>query len=120
MSDKGLLEQLNRTTETLSHSLTNLIRYSSISRERDDDEHETYDVPESIAKTSTAGLMMVNAQTAQLVRGIQDLMVMTRGIREKWLLTQIPDEKTDSQQDLDLEKCARLLEQWEKEVLGKN
>ncbi|CEP60599.1 Srb6p LALA0_S01e14664g [Lachancea lanzarotensis] len=119
MSDKGLLEQLNRTTETLSHSLTNLIRYASISTEKDDEEHGAQELPESTSKTSTGGLMMVSGQTAQLIRGIQDLMVMTRNIREKWVLTQIPDEKADSQQELEMAKCADLLEEWSKAVLGK-
>ncbi|SCU97668.1 LADA_0H07558g1_1 [Lachancea dasiensis] len=118
MSDRGLLEQLNRITDTLSRSLANLVKNSSISKEGDEDEHGNYNTPESAARTSTSGLMLVNAQTAQLIRGIQDLMVMTRTIREKWLLTQIPDENDESQLELDYKKCSQLLEQWEKEVLG--
>ncbi|SCV01076.1 LANO_0F10022g1_1 [Lachancea nothofagi CBS 11611] len=120
MSDRGLLEQLDRTTETLSHSLTHLVKYASITEDKGDeeDEHGTQEIPESTVRTSTAGLMMVNAQTAQLIRGVQDLLVMTRNIREKWLLTQIPDEKIDSQRELDYQKCSQLLEQWTQEVLG--
>ncbi|KAM3162552.1 Mediator of RNA polymerase II transcription subunit 22 [Lachancea thermotolerans] len=119
MSNRGLLEQLERTTETLSHSLSNLIKYSSVAKERDDeDSGEQHELPESTAKNSTSGLMMVNAQTAQLIKGIQDLLVMTRSIREKWLLTQIPDEGVDSQSELDYEKCSQLLKQWTQEVVG--
>lgn len=119
MSNIGLLEQLDRTTENLSQSLINIVRHSSTARDRDhDDEDHRHELPESTAKNSTAGLMMVNAQTAQLIKGIQDLLVMTRNIREKWLLTQIPDETVDSQRELDYEKCSQLLEKWSQEVIG--
>lgn len=48
---------------------------------------------------------MANTYTMQLIKGVQDLLVITRTIREKWVLDQMPEsqdaESVDDEKTLD-------------------
>lgn len=110
MSNQALLEKLDRTTETLSYTLAQIVKLSSISH--DDD------TVDSTSTLSTMGVTMVNAHTMQLVRGIQDLLVITRSIREKWVLGQVPEDTADDKKELDYQKCESLLDKCIEEIVG--
>lgn len=103
-----MLEKLNQTSELLSVKLAELVKLASMVRDEDNVEYEQAMV--------TNGLMMVNSQTLQLIRGVQDLILLTRSIREKWLLTQIPKQGQD--QDVDHEELTRLLETCVNEIIN--
>ncbi|GAV54158.1 hypothetical protein ZYGR_0AK06600 [Zygosaccharomyces rouxii] len=108
MSNQALFEKLDQTTEILSTKLGELVKLASL------DDAET-----SMGSVSTNGLLMVNSQTMQLVKGIQDLLVLTRNIREKWLLNQIPEQGTTNPQvSQDPEQLENLLEKSMQEILG--
>lgn len=108
MSNQALFEKLDQTTEILSTKLGELVKLASL------DDAET-----SMGSVSTNGLLMVNSQTMQLVKGIQDLLVLTRNIREKWLLNQIPEQGTaDPEISQDPGQLESLLEKCMQEVLG--
>ncbi|SCU81119.1 LAMI_0B04874g1_1 [Lachancea mirantina] len=111
MSTRSLLEQLDRTTELLAQSLAQIVKFSSLSKDSDKIE-ESGQVAESVATMATDGIVLVNTHTSQLIKGIQDLLVMTRTIREKWLLSQVPDKKSSQDRQIDVEKCSKLLEEW--------
>ncbi|KAL3235131.1 Mediator of RNA polymerase II transcription subunit 22 [Nakaseomyces bracarensis] len=107
MSNQALLEKLNQTSELLSVKLAELVKLASMVKDDDNVEYEQAMV--------TNGLMMVNNQTLQLIRGVQDLILLTRSIREKWLLTQIPEQQQD--QEVDHEELTRLLESCVNEII---
>lgn len=110
MSNQALFEKLDQTTEILSVKLGELVKLASL------DDNET-----SMGSVSTNGLLMVNSQTMQLVKGIQDLLVLTRNIREKWLLNQIPEQGiTNPQISQDPQQLEDLLEKGMQEILGDN
>ncbi|SCW01140.1 LAFE_0D05974g1_1 [Lachancea fermentati] len=117
MSNRALLEQLDRTTEMLSNSLTQLVKYSSILSEEESGAAQR-EMADSIASVSSEGVAMINTQTMQLIKGIQDLLVMTRSIREKWLLSQVPEKKESEQQEVDYEKCSQMLNSWVNQIVG--
>ncbi len=106
-----MLETLNQTTELLSVKLAELAKLASMETNED-----TEDCQLSVV---TNGLMMVNNQTLQLVRGVQDLILLTRNIREKWLLTQIPEQLTPKEQDsINHEELTELLESCVSEIIS--
>ncbi|AQZ13266.1 SRB6 (YBR253W) [Zygosaccharomyces parabailii] len=111
MSNQALFEKLDQTTEILSTKLGELVKLASL----DPDENDT-----SLNAISTTGLLMVNSQTMQLVKGVQDLLVLTRNIREKWLLNQIPEQGTTSGSEVvqDPAELEELLDQCLQEVIG--
>lgn len=110
MSNQALFEKLDQTTEILSTKLGELVKLASL------DDSET-----SLGSVSTNGLLMVNSQTMQLVKGVEDLLVLTRSIREKWLLNQIPEQGiTNAQISQDPEKLENLLENCMQEILGED
>ncbi|AMD20678.1 HDL066Cp [Eremothecium sinecaudum] len=111
MSNQSLLDKLDRTTEVLSQTLSQLVKLSSIDHSRlegaDSNEHE--DNEDSVATIATTGVMLVHSHTLQLIKGVQDLLVITRSIREKWVLGQVTNEEQDRRQTLDYEKCEQML-----------
>lgn len=111
MSNQALLDKLDRTTEVLSQALSHLVKLSSIDQSKlesselgkgEGSEH-------SIATIATTGVMIVHLNTFQLIKGVQDLLVITRSIREKWVLEHISDEDTNRERRIDYEKCEDLL-----------
>ena len=42
---------------------------------------------------------MINNHTRQLIKSVQDLLILTRTIRETWLLNQIPNNSRNSVDD---------------------
>lgn len=111
MSNQALSEKLDQTTEILSTKLGELVKLASL----DDDENDP-----SLSAVSTNGLLMVNSQTMQLVKGVQDLLVLTRSIREKWLLNQIPEQGATSAPEFvqEPEELEQLLDRCMQEVIG--
>lgn len=114
MSNQALFEKLDQTTELLSTKLIELIRLSSI-EDPDDDSGEN---PISEISVATTGVTMVNNQSMQLIKGVQDLLVLTRNIREKWLLNQIPEQQEAEATEIDPSELEDLLERCIQEVIG--
>lgn len=114
MSNQALFEKLDQTTELLSTKLIELIRLSSI-EDPDDDSAEN---PISEISVATTGVTMVNNQSMQLIKGVQDLLVLTRNIREKWLLNQIPEQQEAEATEIDPSELEDLLERCIQEVIG--
>ena len=138
MSNQVLLEKLDQTAELLSVKLSQLIKLSALqsSDENDDDtsnrDTSTYglgnnsnrtipemEFNESDISIATSGITMVHNQTMQLIKGIQDLLVLTRSIRERWLLNQIPDQGVSTRNtEIDHEELKQLLDQCIQEIIG--
>lgn len=114
MSNQALFEKLDQTTELLSTKLIELIRLSSI-EDPDDDSAENAISEISVA---TTGVTMVNNQSMQLIKGVQDLLVLTRNIREKWLLNQIPEQQAADATEIEPSELEDLLEKCIQEVIG--
>ncbi|AAS54738.1 AGR248Cp [Eremothecium gossypii ATCC 10895] len=117
MSNQVLLDKLDRTTESLSQALAQLVKLSSIDRASADSDGDNDGTTDSITSVATNGVMMVHAHTTQLIRGVQDLLVITRAIRETWVLGQIP-KKNGDEDAIDYEKCERLLEKAMDDFFG--
>ena len=126
MSNQALYEKLGQTTELISTKLAELIRLSSIEDSQDDDKND-HDMLQSNdnnqgnseISTATTSVLMVNNQSIQLIKGVQDLLILTRSIREKWLLNQIPEE-TNSEPQIDVDELKDLLNACTKEIIGTN
>ncbi|CCD25172.1 Srb6p NDAI_0E03550 [Naumovozyma dairenensis CBS 421] len=128
MNNQALFEKLDQTVELLSLKLAELIRLSSIDNPESANDNidsgsmnsgmlEAQDSNIAIATTS---MTMVYGQTMQLIRGVQDLLVMTRGMREMWLLNQIPDQdkQNDNARSINHEELASLLNTCMQEIIG--
>lgn len=110
MSNQVLLDKLSQTHQLLSVKLAELVRSSGL---------EEDEGTENELRTAAAGTIMVHSQTQQLVKGVQDLLVLTRSIREKWLLTQLPAGRdAASPQDNAVDGLAALLETCMDEMIA--
>lgn len=114
MSNQALYEKLDQTCEVLSTKLIEIVKLSSI------DGVDGEDPEANLSETSvaTTGVMLVNSQTMQLIKRVQDLLVLTRSIREKWLLNQIPEHTGGGAESLDAEELSNLLEKCIQEITG--
>lgn len=112
MSNQGLYEKLDQTCDVLSTKLIELVKLSSI----DGPEGDGSDAALSEVSIATTGVMLVNSQTMQLIKRVQDLFILTRSIREKWLLNQIPEPST--QQGVDPAELEQLLDQCMQQIAG--
>ncbi|EDO15200.1 hypothetical protein Kpol_401p5 [Vanderwaltozyma polyspora DSM 70294] len=122
MSNQALYEKLGQTTELISSKLTELIKLASIEsssdhNEENDSGYNDNILDESELSVATSSVLMVNNQTAQLIKGVQDLLILTRHIREKWLLNHIP-EQTHSGPQIDNEELKSLLNTCMKDIIG--
>ncbi|KAG0657555.1 mediator complex subunit [Maudiozyma exigua] len=128
MSNQALFEKLSQTSELLSVKLAQLIRLSSIENivENDDDTNSpsgnnTDDkslTEETDISVATSGVMLLNSQTMQLIKGVQDLLLLTRNIREKWILNQIPEKSKSSTNTIDYDELDSLLQKCVDEIIG--
>lgn len=114
MSNQALYEKLDQTCEVLSTKLIELVKLSSI----DGPEGDGSEASLSETSVATTGVMLVNSQTMQLIKRVQDLLVLTRSIREKWLLNQIPEYVDRDAGHTEPEQIANLLEQCMQEITG--
>lgn len=89
MSNQALYEKLEQTRTILSVKLAELINMTTIA-DRNDDDEDSFTQENSELAVATTSVMMVNNQTMQLIKNVQDLLILTRSIKEKWLLNQIP------------------------------
>ncbi|CAI4914473.1 ATV_HP_G0106560.mRNA.1.CDS.1 [Saccharomyces cerevisiae] len=89
MSNQALYEKLEQTRTILSVKLAELINMTTIA-DRNDDDEDSFAQENSELAVATTSVMMVNNQTMQLIKNVQDLLILTRSIKEKWLLNQIP------------------------------
>ncbi|CCE94132.1 Srb6p TDEL_0H02730 [Torulaspora delbrueckii] len=112
MSNQGLYGKLDQTCDVLSTKLIELVKLSSI----DGPEGDGSDAALSEASIATTGVMLVNSQTMQLIKRVQDLFILTRSIREKWLLNQIPERST--QQGVGPAELEQLLDQCMQQIAG--
>ncbi|CCE62306.1 hypothetical protein TPHA_0C01500 [Tetrapisispora phaffii CBS 4417] len=118
MSNQVLYERLGQSTELISTKLIELIKYSSVDETLEENEDKFQE--NSKITSATTSILMVNNQTTQLIKGIQDLLVLSRTIREKWLLNQIPEETTE-QEGIDkqeLDNLKELLKKTMNEIVG--
>lgn len=131
MSNQALYEKLDQTTEQLSVRLAQLIRLSALENvdENDDDDGSSPSnenntggslTSETDISVATSGVMLVNSQTTQLIKGIQDLLLLTRSIREKWILNQIPEKLNTEAAGIDYEELGSLLDTCMDEIIGEN
>ncbi|AET39456.1 Srb6p Ecym_4402 [Eremothecium cymbalariae DBVPG len=121
MSNQALLDKLDRTTETLAQTLSQLVRLSSIDDPGSADSSEgnaTEISSSSTASLATTSILMVHSQTMQLIKGIQDLLIITRSIRETWVLGQVPDKDKQRETKMDYEKCEAMLDRALNEIFG--
>ncbi|KAG0670099.1 mediator complex subunit [Kluyveromyces marxianus] len=111
MSNQVLLDKLDRTTETLSHTLVQIVKLSDLEFGGKDTEQPRSN--SGLVTVSSAGVQMTNNYTMQLIKGIQDLLVITRTIREKWVLSQLPENEESSmfESEETLENCKNLIQQ---------
>ncbi|CCF59317.1 hypothetical protein KAFR_0G02850 [Kazachstania africana CBS 2517] len=124
MSDQVLLEKLDQTTETLSVKLAELIRLSGLDNgvEETDGNENNIDNQTDLS-IATTGVTIMNTQNTQLIKGVQDLLTLTRSIREKWLLNQIPEQDEgpkDSLKNTNHEGLESLLDKSMKEIVGED
>lgn len=118
MSHQVLLEKLDQSLELLSLKLAELIKLSAIENveTQDDDEQEQGDNTDNMQSdltVATSGLSMVYSHTQQMIKATQDLLSLTRSIREIWILNQIPSKSLESNtasQEIDYEKVGQLLD----------
>ncbi|SMN19976.1 similar to Saccharomyces cerevisiae YBR253W SRB6 Subunit of the RNA polymerase II mediator complex [Maudiozyma saulgeensis] len=128
MSNQALFEKLSQTSELLSVKLAQLIRLSSLENidDNDDDTNSPNEgstlgntlTSETDISVATSGVMLVNSQTMQLVKGVQDLLLLTRNIREKWILNQIPEKTETEVPAINYEELDGLLEKCMEEIIG--
>ncbi|CAB4254058.1 similar to Saccharomyces cerevisiae YBR253W SRB6 Subunit of the RNA polymerase II mediator complex [Maudiozyma barnettii] len=128
MSNQALFEKLSQTSELLSVKLAQLIRLSSLENvdENDDDSNSPNEgselgntlTAETDISVATSGVMLVNSQTMQLVKGVQDLLLLTRNIREKWILNQIPEKSETEVPVINYNELDSLLEKCMGEIIG--
>ncbi|CCH63159.1 hypothetical protein TBLA_0J01640 [Henningerozyma blattae CBS 6284] len=134
MSNQVLKERLNQTIELISTRLEELIKLAAIGTlNLEEEEENSYGSNNSSnagtnsnsnllvennseINIATTSLSMVNTQTMQLIKGIEDLLVLSRNIKEKWLLTQIP--KDEEENELDYEMVEQLLDGCMNELIG--
>lgn len=96
MNNQQLLDKLDRTAEMLSNTLIQLTRSSDLDEETTSGSESSNSA--GLATVSTSGIQMTNTYTMQLIKGVQDLLVLTRTIREKWVLNQMPDQGNSASQ----------------------
>lgn len=113
MCFQALSERLDQSLEILSVKLAELIKLTAI--QEIDVDIQNYNnkkinnnnisnnsstnsdnIISSDLTVATDGVSMVNNHTRQLIKSVQDLLVLTRTIRETWLLNQIPNNSRDS------------------------
>lgn len=116
MSYQALSERLDQSLEILSVKLAELIKLTSI--QEVDTDFQNYnntknnstnlsngsdttsdDTIPSDLTVATDGVSMINNHTRQLIKSVQDLLILTRTIRETWLLNQIPNNSRNSVDD---------------------
>lgn len=125
MSTQALYEKLDHISEILSVKLAELVRLAALENSEDDDaDQDMYSESNEKMKpdisTATTGVMMINNQTTQLIKGVQDLLVLTRSIREKWLLNQIPEQRESDGNSIDHEQLGSLLDKCMNEIIGES
>lgn len=120
MNNQVLLDKLDRTTDIISRSLIQLVNLSSINCVSDNGSPETNELIDSTVTIATTGVTMVNTYTMQIIKGVQDLLVITRSIREKWVLSQFPDEEEGKERELDYAQCDKLLDECMHTIIGDN
>lgn len=114
MSNQALYEKLDQTCEVLSTKLIELVKLSSI----DGPDGEGSEAGLSETSVATTGVMVINSQTMQLIKRVQDLLVLTRSIREKWLLNQIPEHVDRDAGSTEPAELADLLDRCMQEITG--
>lgn len=114
MSNQALYEKLDQTSEILSTKLIELVKLSSI----EGPEGEGSEAALSEASTATTGVVLVHSQTMQLIKRVQDLFILTRSIREKWLLNQIPERSPEEIEGVDPLELEQLLDQCMQQIAG--
>lgn len=114
MSNQALLEKLDQTCEVLSTKLIELVKLSSI----DGPEGDGSDPALSETSIATTGVTLVNSQTMQLIKRVQDLFILTRSIREKWLLNQIPERALEDREGVDPSELERMLDKCMGQIAG--
>ncbi|GMM56258.1 Srb6 protein [Maudiozyma humilis] len=131
MSNQALYEKLDQTTEQLSVRLAQLIKLSALENADDNDDDDGNSpnnannnggalTSETDISVATSGVMLVNSQTTQLIKGIQDLLLLTRSIREKWILNQIPEKLNAESTSIDNEELEALLDSCMAEIIGES
>ncbi|GMM57699.1 hypothetical protein DAKH74_043150 [Maudiozyma humilis] len=131
MSNQALYEKLDQTTEQLSVRLAQLIKLSALENADDNDDDDGNSpnnannnggalTSETDISVATSGVMLVNSQTTQLIKGIQDLLLLTRSIREKWILNQIPEKLNAESTNIDNEELEALLDSCMAEIIGES
>ncbi|KAH3901014.1 Srb6p SCDLUD_002480 [Saccharomycodes ludwigii] len=105
METSTYLDKVNKIGENLMVALENIIKYSNLSTtlsgakeedaeekgESDDEEKNQHDedfndTDENLIVDSTDGLIAINEYTMQLITGVQELLLISRNIRERWIL----------------------------------
>ncbi|CAI4055974.1 hypothetical protein SKDZ_02G3590 [Saccharomyces kudriavzevii ZP591] len=109
MSNQALHEKLEQTRAILSVKLAELINMTAIA-DRNNDDEDSFTQENSELAIATTSVMMVNNQTMQLIKNVQDLLSLTRSIKEKWLLNQIPVMGHSEEPRFDEERIGQLLD----------
>ncbi|QHS71810.1 Srb6p [Saccharomyces paradoxus] len=109
MSNQALYEKLEQTRTILSVKLAELINMTTIA-DRNDDDEDSFAQENSELAVATTSVMMVNNQTMQLIKNVQDLLSLTRSIKEKWLLNQIPVIEHSEETRFDEKQIKKLLD----------
>lgn len=106
MSHQSLFERLDQSLELLSVKLAELIKLTAVEDTEEQDSDENSSNANTIESqlssdltVATASVSMVSNHTQQLIKGVQDLLSLTRTIRETWLLNQIPNNSRDESQE---------------------
>ncbi|CAL9729010.1 mediator of RNA polymerase II transcription subunit 22 [Monosporozyma unispora] len=134
MSHQALFERLDQSLELLSVKLAELIKLAAVedSERQDLDDNNNSDESKIESQLSsdlmvaTAGVSMVSSHTPQLIKGVQDLLSLTRTIRETWLLNQIPNNSRDESQEeavareIDYDHLQQLLDTAIDTIVGIN
>ncbi|CAL9734039.1 mediator of RNA polymerase II transcription subunit 22 [Monosporozyma servazzii] len=133
MSHQALLERLDQSLELLSVKLAELIKLTAVedTEEQDLDENNSNanNIESQLSSdltVATAGVSMVSSHTQQLIKGVQDLLSLTRTIRETWLLNQIPNNSRDESQEeavareIDYDHLKQLLDTAIEAIVGVN
>ncbi|CCK72729.1 Srb6p KNAG_0L01080 [Huiozyma naganishii CBS 8797] len=126
MNNEAFLEKLDATVEVLSVRLAELVRSAGTERGSSsaDDAGGINDAEDSaeggapMLSNATQGSMMVHSQSAQLVKGVQDLLVLTRGLRERWLLNQLPERVQGDSDKIDTQLLESLLDKCIQSIAG--
>ncbi|CAI4037483.1 hypothetical protein SMKI_02G3600 [Saccharomyces mikatae IFO 1815] len=117
MSNQALYEKLEQTRTILSVKLAELINMTTIA-DRNDDDEDSFAQENSELAIATTSVMMVNNQTMQLIKNVQDLLSLTRSIKEKWLLNQIPVMEHSESARFDEKQVENLLDKCIEEFVA--